>query len=224
VKYYYIVTMNSEKYFIRAGKHNHMNQIQKLYALLKKKYGSQGWWPIAGKYHKGDYRTPRNPEEQFEICIGAILAQAVAWKSVEKALENIRDIGVKSPSQLLRLKVAYLEKAIKPAGYFRQKARKLREFAKFYEGLNGRMPARDDLLSVWGIGEETADSMLLYAYKVPTFVVDAYTHRILLANKIITGNESYSQIKALFEKNLPEDLATYQEYHALLVEHGKNIS
>lgn len=197
-----------------------MPKLSELYDQLLKLYGAQGWWPIKGKYHQGDYSYPRNSAECFEICIGAILTQAVAWKSVEKALENLRKVRGLSPSQLLQLSDVELKKAIKPTGYFNQKAKKLREFAKFYIKLKGT-PTRDELLSIWGIGEETADSMLLYAFKVPTFVVDAYTRRILKGLKMISEKASYAEVKQLFENAITPDLAIYQEFHALLVEHAK---
>jgi endonuclease III related protein len=198
-----------------------MSRLKQLYRKLLKYYGSQGWWPVAGKYHRGNYSFPRNSAERFEICIGAILTQAVAWKSVEKALENLRKSCRLGPSQLLRLSDAELQKAIKPSGYFRQKSKKLREFANFYISLKGRTPSRDELLAVWGIGPETADSILLYAYKVPTFVVDAYTKRILNSLGIVDEKAPYDKIKSLFEKALKRDLKVYQECHALLVEHAK---
>ena len=107
------------------------------------------------------------------------------------------------------------------AGYFNQKAKKIRIFSEFFLSLNGNTPKRDKLLHVWGIGPETADSILLYAYKKPSFVVDTYTRRILIRKKLIKLNAKYNEIKTLFEDNLPKDYKIYQEFHALLVEYAK---
>ncbi|MFH1182219.1 MAG: endonuclease III domain-containing protein [Candidatus Woesearchaeota archaeon] len=195
-----------------------MNKIQQVYCKLLKTYGSQGWWPIQGRYHKGDYSFPRNSAERFEICIGAILTQNTSWKQAEKALLKLKGKSAKAIVAVPQKKLAEL---IKPAGYFNQKARKLKEFAKFYLKLKGRTPSREELLGIWGIGPETADSILLYAYKVPTFVVDAYTKRILESLGLANEKASYDEIKRLFEKNIKSDLKAYQEFHALLVEHAK---
>jgi len=154
--------------------------------------------------------------------MGAILAQNTAWPNVEKAINNLKILKSLSPITLLNLNEDILKSAIKPAGYFNQKARKLREFAKFFKSLN-KTPSRDLLLSLWGIGPETADSMLLYAFKVPSFVVDAYTKRIFSRLGLINIDEAYDTFKAYFELSLPKNLAVYQEYHALIVEHAKRF-
>lgn len=213
-----------------------MNKLQQIYNKLLTAYGQQGWWPLVGHdgcnptktgsvngYHPGDYSFPANDEQRFEICVGAILTQNTGWPQVEKALVNLDKVCGISPNELLKIEEDKLKQAIKPAGYFNQKARKLKQFAQFYLELDGRMPLRDELLSVWGIGPETADSMLLYAFKVPSFVVDAYTKRVLLGQGLIGINAGYDDIKELFESNLDKDLKIYQEYHALLVEHAKRF-
>ncbi|MBN2454665.1 endonuclease III domain-containing protein [Candidatus Woesearchaeota archaeon] len=183
-------------------------------------YGPQGWWPVNGKYNKGNYSIPRNSEERFEICCGAILTQNTSWRQAAKAVESLRKLKLLSPKAILAAKEKRIAAAIKPAGYFNQKAKKLRAFAAFCYSLKGK-PTREELLSVWGIGKETADSILLYAYKVPTFVVDAYTKRILLNLKLIKKDASYEEIKEFFEKSVKKDFKIYNEYHALLVEHAK---
>lgn len=200
-----------------------MNKIQQIYKLLLKEHGKQGWWPIINnKTLLCEYGThaPKNRNEVFEICIGAILTQNTAWSNVEKALINLKSLMAINPEALLDLNEEILKTAIKPAGYFNQKAKKLIEFTEFFIKLK-KTPSREELLNIWGVGPETADSMLLYAFKVPTFVVDAYTKRILLNLKLIDKDATYEEIKELFESNLKKELIVYQEYHALLVEHAK---
>ncbi len=204
-----------------------------IYRKLFSMYGPQGWWPLLGYdgsnptktgrltgYHPNDYILPKTREQVFEICAGAILTQSISWIAVEKALFNLKKLDALKPEKLLALDDKTLTDAIKPAGYFNQKAKKLRAFTKFFIKLKGT-PAREQLLDIWGIGEETADSMLLYAFKVPTFVVDAYTRRIFANLGLISKDDRYGAIKALFEDNLEPDLILYQEYHALIVEHAK---
>lgn len=195
-----------------------MNKIAEKYEELLKLYGARGWWPLldlSGRYHPGDYSYPKNQKQVFEICVGAILTQNTAWKNVEKALLNSRNYL--DPKKILNLSQAKLAKLINSAGYFNQKAKKLRFFTEFFIDLDGKAPTREELLGIWGIGPETADSILLYAYKVPTFVVDAYTKRVFPEFKDL----SYDAIKACFEEYLVSDYTLYQEYHALIVEHAK---
>jgi endonuclease-3 related protein len=210
------------------------NKLLELYKKLLKKYGHQGWWPLLDcegcnptktgsirGYHPGDYSYPKNENQKFEICVGAILTQSIGWVSVEKALINLKKINALKPLSLKKLSILKLKKAIKPAGYFNQKAKKLKIFTDFFIKLDRRIPARDELLDVWGIGPETADSILLYAYKVPSFVVDAYTKRLM--HKMGYAEKTYDELKTLFEKNLKNDYKLYQEFHALIVENGKDI-
>src|SRR3989344_579636 len=214
-----------------------MNSIKQIYNNLYKKYGCQGWWPLtelnnkeqvnitkSGSikgYHPNDYTLPATRDQVYEVCIGAIATQSVGWNSVEKALLNLKKLNALNPERLMKLDDKTLKEAIKPAGYFNQKARKIREFTQFFMPLNNKVPTRNELLDIWGIGCETADSMLLYAFKVPTFVVDAYTRRIFGNLGFIDDKADYDEIKALFEKNVEPDLVVYQEYHALIVEHAK---
>jgi endonuclease-3 related protein len=214
-----------------------MGKITAIYAKLLKLYGPQGWWPLlelegtidknptkTGSirgYHPGDYTYPRTKAQQFEICIGAILTQNTAWPNVEKALLSLRERKLLTPPSIIRADVVKLAETIRPAGYFNQKAKKLKIFAEFYNDLGRRTPTREELLSLWGIGPETADSMLLYAFRVPTFVIDAYTRKISLNLGLIGKDWSYDKIKALFEDKLQKDLERYQEYHSLIVEHAK---
>lgn len=198
-----------------------MRDIKKIYSELLNTHGYQGWWPIAGKYHPNDYSYPKNEKQRFEICVGAILTQNTAWKNVEKALFTLRKEKILDAKKILDTDDERLKGCIRPAGYFNQKARKLKEFSKFYISLDGRKPTREQLLSVWGVGKETADSILLYAYHEPIFVVDAYTRRLLLQKKIIAVSESYDEIQAFFHKRLKKDHKKFNEFHALIVERGK---
>jgi len=136
-------------------------------------------------------------------------------------LLNLKGLKALTPWAIKKFSLEKLKKAIKPSGYFNQKAKKIKKFTDFYLSLKNRIPARDELLNVWGIGPETADSMLLYAFNIPEFVVDAYTRRVFSKLGFIRKDASYEEIKKLFEKNLPKNLKIYQEYHALIVEHAK---
>jgi endonuclease III related protein len=213
-----------------------MARITRLYRSLLAAYGLQGWWPLLDVkgtnptktgsvrgYHPGDYSYPRTDAQRFEICVGAILTQNTAWSNVEKALVELKKAKALSPNRILSMKPERLEILIRPAGYFRQKAKKLRLFAEFYMTVKKRVPSREELLALWGIGPETADSMLNYAYKVPTFVMDAYTRRVFLKEGLIWEDASYDDIKELVEQNLPHTYEAYQEFHALLVEHAKRL-
>ena len=199
-----------------------MAALNQIYKILLLKYGKQRWWPIKGKYSGG----PKNEKEKFEVCIGAILAQNTSWKNVERALENLRRAKALNNKALEKMPAAKLARLIKPAGYYNQKAKKLKEFAGFYQKLKGKEPKREKLLKVWGVGPETADSILLYAYSKPHFVVDAYTRRILSrlgVCKEAKGAEkcSYDDLQRLFHEKLPKNAKLFNEFHALLVEHAK---
>ncbi len=206
--------------------------ILKIYNKLLKAYGPQGWWPLTGHdgvnptkagsingYHPNDYSFPKNDSERFEICVGAILAQNTNWQNVEKSLINLKNNKLLNAKKIID-NGQLVKECIKPSGYFNIKAKYLRNFSEFYIALNGELPLREDLLSIKGIGKETADSILLYAYNEPSFVIDAYTRRIA-KNLGLSDNLDYDYLKALFENNLPKDYKIFQEYHALLVEHAK---
>lgn len=208
--------------------------LRQTYGRLLDAYGPQGWWPLLGVagsnptktgsvrgYHPGDYSYPRNDAERFEICTGAILTQNTAWPNVEKALRALAGRGVRSPHAVLALPHAELGRLIRASGYYNAKARKLRAFAEFCVAQAGHTPSRSALLTVWGIGPETADSMLLYAYGQIEMVVDAYTRRILGHLGMVDADAAYDEIKHFCERRLPRDLMVYQEFHALMVEHAK---
>ena len=208
-----------------------------IYFYLLKEYGPQGWWPLVdyngcnptktgtvSGYHPGDYDLPETRDQIFEICLGAILTQNTGWPQVEKVLKNLQRKNCLNPERILDMNNETLIESIKPAGYFNQKAKKVKIFTEYFINLaQDKIPTREELLALWGVGPETADSMVLYGLKVPTFVVDAYTRRILSNLGIINEKYTYDGIKDLFEKNLPQDLIIYQEYHALIVEHAKRF-
>lgn len=211
-----------------------MNQFQKIYKILLKTHNPQGWWPLLDHkgtnptktgsitgYHPNNFTYPKTQNQIFEICIGAILTQNTAWPNVEKTLLNLKKLNAIDPKEILKIDTEILKQAIKPAGYFNQKTKKLKEFTKFFLSLKTKTPTREQLLNIWGIGPETADSILLYAYKIPVFVIDTYTRRIFSNLQIINKEDPYEEIRSLFQKNLKPDFKIYQEYHALIVEHAK---
>ncbi len=208
-------------------------QLIKIYQKLYELYGPQGWWPLTDYkgvnptktgsirgYHPLNYDLPETSDKVFEVMMGAILTQNTAWTSAEKALLNLKEYDVVNP-KLLKLSTLNLKEAIRCAGFLNQKSIYLREISKFFNSLEDRIPERDELLLVKGIGNETADSILLYAYKQPEFVVDAYTKRIFSHLGFVDENIKYMKFKNLFESNLPRNVPVYQEYHALIVEHAK---
>ena len=210
-------------------------RIAGLYEVLLSAYGRRGWWPVpslagmpgfdAQGYHPGDYDQPLSTRGRFEVVLGAILTQNTAWRNAEKALAQLHAQGIGLPADVSALPPEGLARLIRPAGYFNQKARKIAGISLLF----GRPRAltlksalsREILLAQWGIGPETADSILLYAFRVPVFVVDSYTSRILGRTGLISGHESYTSIQTLFHTALPSDCAVYNEYHALIVEHAK---
>lgn len=169
----------------------------------------------------------------FEVIVGAILTQNTDWRNVEKALNNLNKESLLVPHKLKTINTKSLAELIRPSGYFNIKAKRLKEFIKFlfedYRGSLGNMKdeplftLRDNLLSVHGIGKETADSILLYAFNRPIFVVDAYTKRILERLCIINERASYDDIQKLFMEHLPHDARLFNEFHALLVRLGKEL-
>ncbi len=191
--------------------------ILRMYRLLFQHYGDLRWWP---------------GETPFEIAVGAVLTQSTNWRNVEKAIENMKGRGLLSPGAVVRAGAEALEEAIRPSGFFRVKAKRLRAFAEFVhstpggtmESLKGEDPRRlrEKLLGIAGIGEETADSILLYGLGMPVFVVDAYTRRILERHGVLKGKERYGDIQRTFTAALPEDPRVYNRCHALIVQTGKD--
>jgi endonuclease-3 related protein len=187
------------------------------YHTLYESLGSQAWWPA---------KTP------FEVIVGAILTQNTNWTNVERAIANLRRENLLSPRAMHRVSLAHLAALIRSSGYFRQKAKKLKAFVRFlrgeYSGSLKRMfrtptaELREKFLGVYGIGPETADSILLYAGAKEIFVVDAYTKRILSRHGWVSDKATYEEMRTLVESHLLGDVSRYNEFHALLVNVGKN--
>ena len=192
--------------------------LTEIYELLYEAFGPQHWWP-------GD--TP------FEVMTGAILTQNTSWTNVEKAIANLKSAGCLSPEALYGVELSRLAELIRPAGYFNVKAARLKSFLKWlFDSYGGDLASlqplstsrlREELLSVKGVGRETADSILLYALDRPVFVVDAYTARVTVRHGLIEPEADYEQLRDLFESNLPQDAQLFNEYHALLVRMGKEF-
>ncbi len=179
------------------------SRLLELFKILNENFGEMYWWPA---------------DSLDEMVIGAILTQNVSWRNVEKAMSALKKNNLDSFEAILSLNKNLLENLIRPAGFYRQKAERLKTTAHFF--LGNRFIDRDMLLSLNGIGKETADSILLYGLNQPIFVVDAYTKRILARHKIIT-NSDYDSIQRLFQDNLPKSAKLFGQYHALLVKTAK---
>ena len=200
-----------------------MASLYSVYEELFALYGPQGWWPLGkgSRYHPGKYSLPRTKDGVFEVYLGAVLTQNSTWTGAAASLEALRERSAIRAPELLALPSAELEEAIRPARYWRQKARYVRELASFFIHLSGRAPSREELLAVLGVGRETADSILLYAHHQAAFVVDAYTRRVFAGLGVLSGDEDYDIIQQLFEKALPNDHTLFNEYHALIVRHAR---
>ncbi len=193
-------------------------RLLEIYRRLYAAYGPQHWWP---------------GETRFEVIVGAILTQSAAWANVEKAIANLKAAGALSPEGLARLSEGELARLVYPAGYFNAKARKLKALvALLFQRFDGELERllaapveelRPLLLATYGIGPETADSILLYAAGRPVFVIDAYTRRLLSRLGMTPDRDSYDSWRALFMDSLEGDAALFNEYHALIVRHGKEV-
>ena len=187
----------------------------KFYNLSKNHFGFLNWWP-------GETFT--------EIIIGAVLTQNTAWINVEKAIKNLKDNDMLDFNKLLDSDEKHIASLIKPSGYFNQKAKKLKKIADFFskhtfDDLKSMdlMVLRESLLNIWGIGKETADSILLYALDKRIFVIDAYTKRIFQRHGLWNEDISYDDMQKIIMDNIPEDLSLYNDFHAQIVELGKNF-
>jgi endonuclease-3 related protein len=193
-----------------------LNKLEVIYKTLYKSFGPQHWWP-------GD--TP------FEVAVGAILTQNTNWGSVEKAIDNLKAARALSSRKIHEIPIDRLAALIRPAGYFNVKARRLKAFINFlvenYRGSMERMKQedmhvlREKLLAVHGIGQETADSILLYALEKPIFVIDAYTKRVLSRHKVMDHGKPYENFQGFFHSSLKRDVKLFNEYHALFVKVSK---
>ncbi|MCS7195809.1 MAG: endonuclease III domain-containing protein [Aquificaceae bacterium] len=192
-------------------------KLKELYKLLFELYGPQGWWPVDREYHSSMGTDPRE-----EVIIGAILTQNTSWKNVEKALENLKRQGELSLKFLREVEENRLKELIKPVGFYNLKVLRLKSVASFFDPVDKVEDVeRGELLKIKGVGEETADAILLYAGNRLTFVIDKYTMRFM---KRFLGLEgSYRELKNFFEANLPPDVELYKEFHALLDEQGKRF-
>jgi len=193
-------------------------RLNLVYKKLYNFFGPQHWWPADGP---------------FEVMVGAILTQNTNWSNVEKAIGNLKKDKLLKPEKLYKLPQEKLAAYIKPSGYYNIKAKRLKSFLKFFLfTFKGRIKEmatlekdalRRHLLSVNGIGPETADSILLYSLSKPIFVVDAYTKRVFARHRLILGNATYEEIQGLFMRNLKPSVRLFNEYHALLVRLGKEF-
>ncbi len=194
------------------------SRVREVYERLARRYGPRGWWPADGP---------------FEVIVGAILTQRTAWTNVEKALANLKQADALSPAAMRALSPAELAELIRPSGFYRSKAGKLLAFLEMLDAHFGGdldrllgAPAdelRASLLATHGIGAETADAILVYAARQPSFVVDAYPRRTFPHLGVRPARETYDAWQRLFEVSLPRDAALYGEYHALIVEHAKDV-
>ncbi|BCR03586.1 endonuclease III [Desulfuromonas versatilis] len=192
--------------------------FREVFERLAAHFGPLHWWPA---------------ETPFEVLVGAVLTQNTAWTNVEKAIANLKQAGALGPAELRGFARAQLEELIRPAGFFRQKAERLQlaleHLFEYHRGSLERLlaqpleTARRELLSLKGIGPETADSILLYAGSHPSFVVDAYTRRLFERLGVLSGAESYEAIRSRFMTRLPHDSDLFNEYHALIVEQCKTL-
>ena len=190
--------------------------LMAIYDKLYSFYGPQHWWP-------GD--TP------FEVAVGAILTQNTNWSNVEKTIGNLKEHKMLNARVIHQMPIDQLASIIRPSGYYNIKAQRLRAFIDYLVGSYGGSMARmkkggteklrNALLAVNGIGQETADSILLYALGKPVFVIDAYTKRVLLRHGLMDMNASYEECRQIFHDELDEDVRLFNEYHALLVMVGK---
>lgn len=186
-----------------------------LYNQLLAQHGNRKWWPAD---------TP------FEVALGAILTQATSWRNVEKAMDNLKDAGAFMPEEIASISQPALERLIRPSRYFRMKAQKVRAFVEhiaerpMHVMFTQDVPElREELLSIYGVGPETADTIILYAAGKPSFVVDSYTYRLFSRLGWVTGRYNYDKLRALFMDNLPHDVDLFNQYHALIVSHGARV-
>ncbi len=192
------------------------NELLEIFDRMNDHFGDLKWWPA---------------DEPFEIMVGAILTQNTAWSNVEKAISALKKRALLNPTEILRIPEGELADLIRPSGYYRLKAARLRSYVRFFtETYHGSVEEmrkenlivlREKLLGVWGIGQETADSILLYACEKPVFVIDAYTKRILFRHHLIDEDMRYEGIQDLFMRNLPHEITLFNQYHALLVNTAK---
>ena len=192
--------------------------LAEVYGRLYAAYGPQNWWPA---------------DSLFEVIVGAILSQSIAWINVQQALHNLKSAGVLSPQGLKEIALGDLAILLRPSGYFNVKAKKLKAFTEYfwehYQGDIKRLIEQDvvslrkGLLSVYGIGEETSDAIILYAADKPSFVIDSYTRRIVQRLDLVKNTATYREHQDYFQRTIPIDTKLYNEFHALMVRHGQQV-
>lgn len=195
--------------------------LKSIYKKLLENFGRQGWWPVINaKTGRIEYQNnnPKTEQKKFEIILGAILTQNTSWKNVEKAIYSLKNKNLLDKNKLNKIAEEKLASLIKSSGYYNQKARKIKEFLAY----DGEIE-RENLLKIWGLGPETVDSMLLYAYNKPIFVIDAYTKRIFsrLMPQETAKLKTYDEWQQFFESKLPKNVKIFNEYHALIVKLAK---
>lgn len=188
--------------------------LLRIYQQLYDCYGPQNWWPA---------------ETPFEVMVGAILTQNTNWHNVEKAIAQLRQSENLNAEKIVNLDTNNLAELIKPSGYYNVKARRLQNLSQWYVSAGGFDQLKNNsiallrksLLQINGVGPETADDILLYAFNLPVFVIDTYTRRLFTSLKFIRGDEPYEVLRSWFEASLPGDASLFNEYHALIVRHAK---
>lgn len=204
-----------------------MWDFEGIYIRLYEAYGPQGWWPLLKKDKDGwrCHYVPENSvrelnrQERFEICVGAILTQNTAWSNAERALICLAQADILDPDALADMDVDTIAGHIRSSGYYNQKAKKLKAFAQFYRC--DPPPDRKLFLAQWGLGPETVDDMLLYAYNQPVFVIDIYTIRLFSRLGLCDAKITYHDLQRQIMDRLKQDPLLYKEYHALIVQHAK---
>lgn len=209
--------------------------IAEIYQILRETYGHRGWWPLPsrageagftqGGYHPGIFLSPRelSPANRLEITLGALLTQNTNWRNASRALVSLSEAGPLEREALLAIPGETMENLIRSSGYYRQKAKRIRGYLEWLGGVNfpREEVSREALLALKGVGPETADSILLYAYGKPSFVIDAYTKRIL-TRLGYPPKADYDAWQTLFHQNLPGLVPLYQDYHAQIVQLAKD--
>jgi len=193
--------------------------LMDIYDKLISHFGPQGWWPA---------------ETPYEVVVGAILTQNTSWRNVERAIDNLKKYNLLEERKILKIPLERLKVLIRPAGFYNVKSKRLKNVTKHIVNNYGSTEElkrcdkdlymlREELLSIKGVGKETADTILLYSLDRPIFVVDNYTRRILSRYGIIDNNLDYDRIRMFFENSIPRDVEIYKEYHALIVQLGKTF-
>jgi endonuclease-3 related protein len=195
-----------------------VNKIAAFYDIAFAEYGDLGWWPAS---------------DPFEVMVGAILTQNTNWKNVERAILNLKNRGLLGFREIIEAPIDILADAIRSSGYYNQKVLKLKRFVEWFDrAADGEIDALDDfsteelrreLIGIKGIGPETADDIVLYALDRPVFVVDTYTYRIAMRHGWSPPEIGYDELAEIFTSSMPEDIALYKNFHAIIVEIGKGF-